>query len=95
MMQEDYIVCRCEDVTLSSVESCVDGTGALNLPETKRRLRVGMGACQGRVCGFLLQRIFGESATDSLERNTVLKPVPLKDIAFHSSDEMIPHEPNR
>lgn len=90
MMQEDYIVCRCEDVTLSSIETCMDNTGALSLQETKRRLRVGMGTCQGRVCGPLLQKIFGETSTDSLDRNAVLRPVPLKDIAGRcASDEAV------
>ena len=90
MMQEDYIVCRCEDVTLSSIESCMDNTSVLSLHETKRRLRVGMGTCQGRVCGPLLQKIFGETATDSLDRNAVVRPVPLKDIAGRcSSDEAV------
>ncbi|WP_425514159.1 (2Fe-2S)-binding protein [Brevibacterium oceani] len=85
-MQENYIVCRCEDVTLQSVESCIDDDGALDLPEAKRRLRVGMGPCQGRVCGPMLRSIFGESAVGSLERNAVLRPVLLADIAATVSD---------
>lgn len=78
---DDYIVCRCEDVTVHEVQRCADETGTIDIHEAKRRLRIGMGICQGRICGPLLQRYFGTAAVGSLDRNAVLRPVLLSDIA--------------
>jgi hypothetical protein len=53
LASSDTIVCRCEDVTM----------GALHPNWTTRQAklytRVGMGACQGRVCGAALEFIHG------------------------------------
>lgn len=85
-MTTDFIVCRCEDVTLEAVEDCVNETGTLDLAEAKRRLRIGMGVCQGRICGPLLDRCFESQAYGYLDRSPVLRPVSLSDIAAHASD---------
>ncbi len=47
------IVCRCEDVPLSAVRLAMSGRDA------KLQSRCGMGACQGRVCGPIVQRVLG------------------------------------
>lgn len=82
---DDYIVCRCEDVSLDDVLSCVDESDTIDIHEAKLRLRVGMGTCQGRVCGPLLARCFGAHAIGTLERNSVLRPVLLSDIASETT----------
>lgn len=46
------VVCRCEDVRLGQLEA---GWGAR---QAKLATRAGMGACQGRVCGAALERMF-------------------------------------
>ena len=51
----DFIVCRCEGVHLSEIPDSIEG-GASAIPGVKKRIRVGMGACQGRVC----QRVVSE-----------------------------------
>ena len=78
---DDYIVCRCEDVSLNDIRRCVDESDTIDIHEAKLRLRVGMGTCQGRVCGPLLERCFGGHLIGVLERNLVLRPVLLADIA--------------
>jgi len=50
------IICRCEDVTLEDVEKAI-AEGFTDLESLKRRLRIGMGPCQGRSCIPLLVRI--------------------------------------
>lgn len=83
---EDYLVCRCEDVWLSEVTQCLaDAEGAAGAAEIKRRLRVGMGWCQGRVCGPVLAKLTGTS--ELLERHQIVRPVFLAQIATES------HEP--
>ncbi len=53
LARPDTIVCRCEDVRLSAVERSMSGRDA------KLQTRCGMGPCQGRVCGPILQRLCG------------------------------------
>lgn len=64
----ETILCRCEDVPFGAIDP---DWGAR---ETKLCTRAGMGPCQGRVCGPILQQLFGHG------RDTVRIPwkvVPL------------------
>jgi NADPH-dependent 2,4-dienoyl-CoA reductase/sulfur reductase-like enzyme len=49
----DTIVCRCEDVRRSALDASWDARHA------KLMTRVGMGPCQGRVCGPAMEALFG------------------------------------
>jgi NADPH-dependent 2,4-dienoyl-CoA reductase/sulfur reductase-like enzyme len=53
----DTIVCRCEDVPWSRVQ------GAAQAREARLLSRVGMGPCQGRVCGAALSFLRGWEPT--------------------------------
>jgi NADPH-dependent 2,4-dienoyl-CoA reductase/sulfur reductase-like enzyme len=53
LAKADTIVCRCEDVPLAAIASSRSGRDA------KLQARCGMGACQGRICGPILQRLIG------------------------------------
>ena len=48
-MNEETIVCRCEDITLSEIRQCIEN-GDRTTEEIKRSCRCGMGPCQGRTC---------------------------------------------
>jgi NADPH-dependent 2,4-dienoyl-CoA reductase/sulfur reductase-like enzyme len=52
---DDTVICRCEDVRLGEIQDAVAG-GARTTNEVKGLTRVGMGNCQGRVCGELVAR---------------------------------------
>ncbi len=52
----ETIVCRCEDVTLGRLQSCDSWRSA------KLHARCGMGPCQGRICGPIVEFLFGWSA---------------------------------
>lgn len=52
----DDIVCRCEEVRRSEIESAIRD-GAVTMNEIKRFTRAGMGLCQGRTCRKLVERI--------------------------------------
>ena len=46
------IVCRCENVTEAEIRQAIHRpAGARSLDAVKRRLRAGMGRCQGGFCG--------------------------------------------
>jgi D-hydroxyproline dehydrogenase subunit alpha len=47
------VICRCEDVTLGQLQSADSWRGA------KLHVRCGMGPCQGRICGPIVQFLFG------------------------------------
>jgi NAD(P)H-nitrite reductase large subunit len=48
-MNEDIIICRCEDIKLSEIRDCIE-KGDQTTEEVKRSCRCGMGPCQGRTC---------------------------------------------
>ncbi|MCK9170729.1 MAG: (2Fe-2S)-binding protein [Treponema sp.] len=53
---DDMIVCRCEEVTVADIKRAVK-EGARDIVGVKRRVRAGMGLCQGRICEKLVQQI--------------------------------------
>lgn len=65
-MKSRTIVCRCEDVSEEDVVKAIK-EGYTDLEELRKKLRIGMGPCQGRVCIALVKKI--------LARETG-KPVP-------------------
>ena len=58
------IVCRCEDVSEEEIISAID-EGCTDLEELRRKLRIGMGACQGRTCIPLVIRILARKVKKS------------------------------
>jgi NAD(P)H-nitrite reductase large subunit len=56
LADDDTIICRCEEVTLGEIRRAV-AEGASDANAVKGLTRVGMGNCQGRVCGELVARI--------------------------------------
>jgi NAD(P)H-nitrite reductase large subunit len=50
------IVCRCEDISEEDVIRAID-EGYTDIEELRKKLRIGMGPCQGRVCIQLVARI--------------------------------------
>ncbi len=53
LADRDTVICRCEDVRLGNLERTWTGRQA------KLYSRLGMGACQGAVCGPLAQQLLG------------------------------------
>ena len=79
--ERDTIVCRCERVTREEIVAEIR-RGVRDVNQLKATLRMGMGACGGRTCGDLVERIFREEgiAPEEYERGTVrpfFEEVPL------------------
>ena len=53
LVDSDTLVCRCEDVTMGRLR------GEWESREAKLCTRIGMGPCQGRVCGPGVEYLFG------------------------------------
>ena len=83
--QDDVIVCRCERVTRREIVQEIR-RGVRDMNQLKASLRVGMGACGGKTCTELVQRIFREEGvplddvTPPTERPFVAE-VPLSALA--------------
>ncbi len=58
-MNDDVIICRCEDVTYDEIVRAVRD-GLTTTEEIKRILRCGMGPCQGRTCSRIIARIIAQ-----------------------------------
>lgn len=81
---KDLIICRCEGVRLSEIQESIR-EGASAVPGVKKRIRVGMGPCQGRVCqravADLLASETGQSAKPILQRSqSPVRPTLLQDM---------------
>lgn len=60
VIPDDVIVCRCEEITAGEIRQSIREYGGTTVTEVKRRVRCGMGLCQGRTCGKLTTRILTE-----------------------------------
>ena len=58
-IEDDVIVCRCERVTAGKIRSLIRG-GCRDMNEIKAVTRAGMGACGGKTCTTLINRLFRE-----------------------------------
>ena len=58
-MNNDVLICRCQEVTRQEIIEAIRD-GATTVDGVKRRTRAGMGLCQGKTCGRLIQRIIAE-----------------------------------
>lgn len=77
-LDDNVIVCRCEEVTAGDIRRAIREFGGTSVTEVKRRARCGMGLCQGKTCGRLVTRIIQEelgTGADELRPSTDRPPV--------------------
>ncbi|NIA69389.1 NAD(P)/FAD-dependent oxidoreductase [Pelagibius litoralis] len=80
---DDLMICRCEAVTAGELRKSVCELKATELNRAKAFTRLGMGRCQGRVCGPAAAEILAESlgvpleAVGRLRGQAPVKPVPM------------------
>jgi len=77
------IICRCENVTLEDIEKAIE-EGYTDIESLKRKLRIGMGPCQGRTCIPLVIRILARKLRKKPEELLIpssrppIVPLPIK-----------------
>ena len=91
-VEEGTLVCRCEEVPVSAVRQAMT-LGATDARSVKLMTRAGMGWCQGRVCGRIVDGLCGFDDLASLvgaATRPVAAPVPLGALAaaIHGGDRM-------
>ncbi len=72
LAKADTIICRCEEVPLSEIER-TQSYGCSTLNEIKGLTRVGMGNCQGRICGELLAQALVKNAPQQEQIQNIQK----------------------
>ena len=75
------ILCRCEEVSVGDVRAVVD-EGHWEINRVKAHCRVGMGRCQGRMCGLAAAEVVAERSgraihdVGRLRGQAPIKPLP-------------------
>ena len=81
IISDDTVVCRCEDVTMKDIRFAVaEGAGDVN--DIKRRTRLGMGHCQGRFCGQVINELIWQLTGMHQEREVFTPRIPIKPVPF-------------
>lgn len=82
LAKDDTIICRCEEITLKEIKAAM-ADGTTQVKDLKRKTRVGMGPCEGRMCGPALIEIMRIHSNTSPEGHGYLNPrPPIKPIAL-------------
>ncbi|MGL4964590.1 MAG: FAD-dependent oxidoreductase [Inquilinus sp.] len=80
---DDLVVCRCEEVTAGTLRATATRWGTPELNRLKALCRVGMGRCQGRMCGAAAAEILAAhrgvpvEAVGRLRGQAPVKPIPV------------------
>ncbi|CAN5221463.1 FAD/NAD(P)-binding oxidoreductase [soil metagenome] len=61
----DTVICRCEETTHGRLREAFEATGAASFRSLQHSTRVGLGICQGRVCGRSAEEIVASWRNDS------------------------------
>jgi NADPH-dependent 2,4-dienoyl-CoA reductase/sulfur reductase-like enzyme len=86
-LPNDVILCRCENVTASELRATAK-IDATELNRAKAYCRLGMGRCQGRVCGPAAAEILAAALCKPVEAvgrfraQPPVKPIPLEPLAL-------------
>lgn len=80
--REDTLVCRCEEVTHGTLRQAVAERDACGVRSVKLVSRVGMGPCQGRICGRNAAELTGlPDPGSAFARRPLAAPVRLGELA--------------
>ncbi|WP_332694349.1 NAD(P)/FAD-dependent oxidoreductase [Bosea sp. (in: a-proteobacteria)] len=83
MIADETTLCRCEEVRAGEVRGAIASFGVHELNRLKAVSRVGMGRCQGRICGAATAELLahetgrGIEAVGRLRSQAPVKPIPL------------------
>ncbi|SFF31621.1 NAD(P)/FAD-dependent oxidoreductase [Streptomyces mirabilis] len=90
-VDDDTVVCRCEDVTAGALRQAAELTGSRGLRSLKLTTRAGLGLCQGRTCGRTVEDMLTGSNEPGLldlgrtAHRPVAIPVRLGELAASTS----------
>ncbi|OWT75086.1 MULTISPECIES: NAD(P)/FAD-dependent oxidoreductase [unclassified Achromobacter] len=83
-IEDDVMVCRCEEISAGTLRASVAGQGTQELNRLKALTRVGMGRCQGRMCGAAAAEVLAHACGVGPDQVGRLRPQPpVKPIPIH------------
>ncbi|MDR3398547.1 MAG: FAD/NAD(P)-binding oxidoreductase [Pandoraea sp.] len=95
---DEMLVCRCEEVDARTLRECVRHDGVTEINRLKALTRVGMGRCQGRMCGEAACHLLAEASGQTfaqvgrLRAQAPIKPIPIAPMLFDENVAAIPEE---
>lgn len=97
-LTDDTVICRCEEVSYASLRSILAATRSNGLRPVKLTTRVGLGPCQGRICGRTVEELMAGAenlpSTDDviIDRRPIAVPVRFSELA--ATPRISPNDPN-
>jgi NADPH-dependent 2,4-dienoyl-CoA reductase/sulfur reductase-like enzyme len=79
----DVVLCRCEEIAVADARVAAGEMGVIEINRLKALTRIGMGRCQGRMCGTSAAEVLAASCGSSvdavgrLRAQAPIKPLPL------------------
>jgi thioredoxin reductase len=86
LADRETLICRCEEVSFGQIEDALDEDLTM-IGAVKRQTRVGMGRCQGRYCGPVLDTLMGarlgyqRDEYSGFAPRVPIRPVRIEDLA--------------
>ena len=93
---DELIVCRCEEISAGELRACARETGTHELNRLKALTRIGMGRCQGRMCGPAAARLLADAAgcalkdVGRLRGQAPVKPLPISLLHDQATGTVVP-----
>lgn len=91
-------VCRCEEIDAGTIRQCVRSGAAREINRVKALTRVGMGRCQGRLCGEAALALLADEtglpfdALGRLRAQAPIKPIPLAAAVWDERVAAVPED---
>ena len=80
---DEVVICRCEEITAGELRRTARATGTIEINRLKALCRVGMGRCQGRMCGVAAAEVLAQCTGRTVEQVGRLRgQAPVKPIPF-------------
>jgi NADPH-dependent 2,4-dienoyl-CoA reductase/sulfur reductase-like enzyme len=95
---DDMTVCRCEEVSAGTLRRCIRAGEANEINRLKALTRVGMGRCQGRMCGEAAIRLLSDEtgrppeAVGRIRSQPPVKPIPMSPALYDDGVAAIPED---
>lgn len=74
--EDSLVVCRCEEITVGKIRQAVREGGVREMNRIKALTRVGMGRCQGRMCGLAAAELVAFAAGADIREVGYLRSQP-------------------
>ncbi len=73
-IEDDTVICRCENISMKKIREAIE-IGPSDMNFVKTFTRAGMGNCQGRICGPIIENIIKSFEGKSPHPPTMRKPI--------------------